>query len=107
MRDTTHDGLLKRPSCHVLPLIFVLWFSYCYLIGGDGIIFAFMGGYPTVFVTALSADPLTPIWAQWTMIFACGYIQWLLINYLLLKGYHLLLKGFHLIRRKSANRQAN
>ena len=102
MSETSPKGLMKRPSCHILPLIFVLWFTYCYLIGGDGILFALIPSYPTVLVMILPVEealfPSYPLWAQWITIFACGYIQWLLVNYLLLRG-------IHLIKRRSANRQ--
>lgn len=107
MSETTPKGLMKRPSCHILPLIFVLWFIHCYLGGGDGIFFALMSSFPTVLVEKIPFveacvkalfPTYPPAWWQWTEIFVYGYIQWLLLNYLLLRG-------IHLVKRRSANRQ--
>jgi len=88
--------MIRRLRCHVLPLIFVLWFAYFFMAGGEGILFALIPSYPTILVVSPVEEAL-PLWAQWTTIFACGYIQCLLVNYLLLKGYCL-------IKRRSAHR---
>ena len=102
MSEAPPKAMMRRLPCHVLPLIFVAWFTFCYLVGGDGIFFALMASYPTIlveklpFVEALSPTYL-PVWRQWTDVIVCGYIQWLLVNYLLLKGY------CH-IKRRSAHR---
>ena len=88
-----------------MPLLFVLWFGWCFMAGGDGIFFALMLIFPTILVekmplvAALFPD-FPPLWWQWTLIFVCGYAQWLLINYL---G----LKALHFIKGRSANRQAS
>lgn len=102
MSEAPPKATMRRLRCHVLPLTFVAWFTLCYLVGGDGIFFALMASYPTIlvekipFVEALSPS-YPPVWRQWTDVFVCGYIQWLLVNYLLLKAYCL-------VKRRSAHR---
>jgi hypothetical protein len=95
----TPKGILRRPSCYVLPLIFVLLFGWCFLAGGDGILFACMLGFPTLLLTKLFQDAESLVW-QWTIIFVCGYAQWLLVNFLILKG-------IDLIKRWMGNQKAN
>ncbi len=98
MTVSNEKPLIKRLSCHVLPLTFVVWCAYFYLAGGGGIFFGALGSYPALLVTKISfIERLveatfansTPIWWQWSEILLCGYTQWLAINFLLLKGNHL------------------
>lgn len=85
----TPKGILRRPSCHALPLIFVLLFGRCFLIGGDGKLLACMLSFPTLLLTQWVPRPHSAAW-DWTTIFVCGYAQWLLVNYLILKGIDLI-----------------
>jgi len=95
----TPKGILRRPSCHVVPLVFVLLFGRCYLSGGDGILFACMLSFPTLLLTKLYEGAESLAW-QWTEIFVCGYAQWLLVNFLILKG-------IDLIKRRMGNQKLN
>jgi len=55
---------MRRLRCHVLPLIFVAWFTFCYLVGGDGVFFALMASYPTILVETLPFGVVTVCWSS-------------------------------------------
>ncbi len=105
---STEKPLIKRLSCHVLPLTFLLWCAFWYLAGGiyDGIWFAGVASLPTASLKNIPAinDTLEAVFPsygnllwQWGEIFAYGYLQWFAVNFVLLKG-------IHFIRPRLANR---